>query len=420
MKIISTALTRPRISSGVVICTSVPRVTTLTMSAPPEAIFARYFGSGDLVLPLHSDRRRVIDEFTAVAANMLDDEARISEQLESYRSSDPQVLEERPYWSGVMMRDHRSVPVRQAMEIWSAHVLRYSRRDQLSANYAFRKAGITPRAIAIDAQQSWFHTWPVAIDRRTDVRVYGRSGAGAGGPRRSRIGARFTQPLRASARWLARLVQEQASIATATSTVSPAVVETPGGRRMHVNSRDERGRALIAAKGNLNPTSLMMWRELLATAEWTHIVDVGANYGEMLMAVALPQRAALTAIEPNLYVLPHLLRTIRESGLAVDVIAAAASDRVGTVALRVNRNWSGMSSVIVAQAAGARRRNEVHDVEAVTLEALVRVRGSKRRPPADQDRCRRPRGRGTARSRRSATRLGGFRRAGGSSSSCRR
>ena len=40
-KIDDTALTRPRISSGVAICTSVCRTTTITMSQPPSAISAR-------------------------------------------------------------------------------------------------------------------------------------------------------------------------------------------------------------------------------------------------------------------------------------------------------------------------------------------------------------------------------------------
>jgi len=40
MKIMSTAFTRPRTSSGVAICTSVPRTTMLTMSVAPTSTSA--------------------------------------------------------------------------------------------------------------------------------------------------------------------------------------------------------------------------------------------------------------------------------------------------------------------------------------------------------------------------------------------
>jgi hypothetical protein len=50
-------------------------------------------------------------------------------------------------------------------ELWTAHVFRYSRRDQLSVNLAFRLAGLTPTTIGIDNLESWFHQWPVAVER---------------------------------------------------------------------------------------------------------------------------------------------------------------------------------------------------------------------------------------------------------------
>jgi hypothetical protein len=77
-----------------------------------------------------------------------------------YLLSCPEVLEERPCWSGFMVRDHCNLQLRGALEIWALHVMRYARRDQLSINVAFRAAGIQPLPLPIDCLESEFHSWP--------------------------------------------------------------------------------------------------------------------------------------------------------------------------------------------------------------------------------------------------------------------
>ncbi|MFV0535336.1 MAG: hypothetical protein ACK5MR_17040, partial [Cumulibacter sp.] len=80
------------------------------------------------------------------------------------------------------------------------------------------------------------------------------------------------------------------------------------GRRIYVAEGDARGDALIAAGGDFNPGSLHLWRQALELREWDVIVDVGANYGEMLLGVDLPVASRVIAYEPNPHVLPHLKR----------------------------------------------------------------------------------------------------------------
>ena len=53
-------------------------------------------------------------------------------------------------------------------EIWSGHVLRYSRRDQLSINYAFNRAELKPEIMLIDNFASSFHSWPNRDDNERD------------------------------------------------------------------------------------------------------------------------------------------------------------------------------------------------------------------------------------------------------------
>lgn len=138
---------------------------SVILSRPPAEILDTCLGSGALAVPNHSFRERVIDEFEEVRLQGLDDQTRIFEQLNHYALSAPQVLEERPYFTAMLMRRHQDAGVRRMMELWHAHVLRYSRRDQLSINMAGHLAGILPTRLDLDTCKSWCHSWPVVSGR---------------------------------------------------------------------------------------------------------------------------------------------------------------------------------------------------------------------------------------------------------------
>ena len=121
---------------------------------------ARYFLASGISIPEHSFRDTTLDEFLEVARLGFDDQNRIFEQLNHYMLDYPEVLQEKPYWAGIMLRDHRNEKVRKMLEFWLAHVQRYSRRDQLSVNVALRNTGLTPDCMNIDNHASWFHSWP--------------------------------------------------------------------------------------------------------------------------------------------------------------------------------------------------------------------------------------------------------------------
>lgn len=114
------------------------------------------------------------------------------------------------------------------------------------------------------------------------------------------------------------------------------------GRRIYVLDADERAEALLAASGDFNPPSLAMWRHVLRGRPWDVVVDVGANYGEMLLGVDLPASADVIAFEPNPAVLACLSRSIAEAGLAVDLRGEAVADCAGERDL-VLEAWTGRS-----------------------------------------------------------------------------
>lgn len=143
-------------------------------------------------------------------------------------------------------------------------------------------------------------------------------------------------------------------------------VVNPQGITVYIAEGDERGRQLVKNGGFLNPPTLHAWTVLLAEAPWTHIIDIGANYGEMLLSVPLPESArAVYAFEPSPIILPYLQQTIAESGLKINVIGEAVSDRMGTHTLFIDRNWSGTTRF-------AREEDElsVHDSVTVKMTTL--------------------------------------------------
>jgi hypothetical protein len=141
---------------------------SVLLTRPPEQIFEELAPASGIFLFRHSFRDSVLDEFLEVAKRGLDDQARIFEQLNHYSLLHPEVLEERPYWGGMLLCDHRIPTVRTTLDIWYANVLRYSRRDQLSVNAAFRQAGFVPDTTDADNRESAFHSWPHTSGRKLE------------------------------------------------------------------------------------------------------------------------------------------------------------------------------------------------------------------------------------------------------------
>ncbi|MCG7418118.1 DUF616 domain-containing protein [Microbacterium sp. ACRRU] len=131
----------------------------------PEVLVAEWLPDGvDLALPLHSYRDHLIDEFDEVIRLNYDDRARVYEQLADYAERSPDVLSARPHWTAILLR-RRTDAVSRAMRVWADHVLRYSRRDQLSVMVALDDT-VNYRGIDIDNFSSRFHEWPVTDKRR--------------------------------------------------------------------------------------------------------------------------------------------------------------------------------------------------------------------------------------------------------------
>ncbi len=133
----------------------------------PNLILDSWLEHGDLAIPGHSYRETVADEFDAVRTLELDSLERIDEQRRHYQREKPEVLTQAPYWNALIARRQRVPEVEATMALWMMHVLRYSRRDQLSINFSIAATGVDVNRIALDNHSSPMHEWPVVSGRKS-------------------------------------------------------------------------------------------------------------------------------------------------------------------------------------------------------------------------------------------------------------
>ena len=119
-------------------------------------------------------------------------------------------------------------------------------------------------------------------------------------------------------------------------------VQTIHGKRIYVDPRDARAKRMIEAGGSFNPETILLWKAALRLAAWDLIVDVGANYGEMLIEPGVDECARVLAIEPNPAIIPFLSKTV-STATNVTVVNLAISDAEGERGFVVHAKWSGMS-----------------------------------------------------------------------------
>lgn len=136
----------------------------------PIEILDDWLSDADYAVSRHSFRDVLIDEFDAVAALQYDDAARIAEQLLHYAELYPDLLEGPVYWNGMIARRNTAAVHRMA-SLWFDHVLRYSRRDQLSATVAIATSGLAVRVLDENNNDSPTHQWPAGVDRKAELGI---------------------------------------------------------------------------------------------------------------------------------------------------------------------------------------------------------------------------------------------------------
>jgi len=115
----------------------------------------------NIFLPYHSFRSDLLSEFSECADLKRDSKVRIYEQLNDYLEINSDYLKSKPYWAGLLFRNHNNKDLIKFSEIWFANICRYSKRDQLSLIHSSYQAKVKLRGFFLENSSSEFHIWPV-------------------------------------------------------------------------------------------------------------------------------------------------------------------------------------------------------------------------------------------------------------------
>ena len=115
----------------------------------------------NIFIPYHSFRDDLFSEFNECANLKRDTKIRIYEQLNDYLEINYEFMKYKPYWAGLILRNHNNNELIKFSEIWFANVCRYSKRDQLSLIYSAHQAKIKLRGFYLENGKSKYHKWPV-------------------------------------------------------------------------------------------------------------------------------------------------------------------------------------------------------------------------------------------------------------------
>lgn len=136
-----------------------------------------------------------------------------------------------------------------------------------------------------------------------------------------------------------------------------------------VDPREPRGRAILRNFGRGQPRIKEIWRRAIDQLDPELVVDVGANYGEMVFAPTYAPGTRVVAVEANRQLADYLERSRVEHTNAdqIELIIALASDHSDDDAtLYVDPTWSGRSSAAAAKASWVPQK-----VRAVTIDDLA-------------------------------------------------
>ena len=144
---------------------------TVSLRGEVNELFETMLGDADMGMAHHSYHSQLHEEFAAVWSAGIDDYHRLMEQWDHYTALSPEALGGPALWGGIIVR-RNTTDVKALCETWYEHVLRYSRRDQLSVPVAVLLHPNVKFAMReLDNFRSPWHEWPVVLERKVQMRA---------------------------------------------------------------------------------------------------------------------------------------------------------------------------------------------------------------------------------------------------------
>ena len=132
----------------------------------PAYIFKAYLyrGSRNFVCLRHPWRDCIYQEAEEIVKSDIDVEFKVREQMDHYKRLG--FPEHAGLIAGTfLLRRHLREDVKHSSEVWFAHVLRYSKRDQLSFNFTAWRTSLSFTALDLELTSNPIFSWPNQVDR---------------------------------------------------------------------------------------------------------------------------------------------------------------------------------------------------------------------------------------------------------------
>jgi hypothetical protein len=129
------------------------------LRALPESFVDDWLDEADVAAPVHTLYRTVLEEAEASVDLARDDHLRVFEQLAHYVGASSTAVDTNPHWTALLAR-RRTPRVEAVMTTWWEHVLRFSRRDQLSFGVVMAASSLRLQSVPLPNLRSPLHRWP--------------------------------------------------------------------------------------------------------------------------------------------------------------------------------------------------------------------------------------------------------------------
>lgn len=143
---------------------------SVQLKGDPASLLDAWLADQPIAMMPHESRQTVSDEIATCLRYGVDAPGRLREQRNYYRQFLPEALAMRPFWGGMIAR-RSDAGLEQLMKTWFTHILRFSRRDQISLPAASLQTGVSIRKVSGLNSESEWHDWPVVTGRSHGQRI---------------------------------------------------------------------------------------------------------------------------------------------------------------------------------------------------------------------------------------------------------
>lgn len=171
---------------------------------------------------------------------------------------------------------------------------------------------------------------------------------------RAAIRLRLYRPLRATFaclggfQWLRRQAHHRTERWSREQNAHAVVRHRASGLDLTVVSTDPRARKLAGSGGMLDRQLCDLWRRLVESVGPDVVLDIGANYGEVVFSVR-SYGGRVVIVEPNPRVAECLASTLRANSLEdYELHQVAAGHETGEAQLAIDETSSGLSRIVRA------------------------------------------------------------------------